>query len=594
MTAEQQADSSGRAQRAWLPYLGLWLLPLGFLTLFYFYPLANILAASFGRSQAGALAPFQEIFSSPYLLKVIWFTFWQALLSTLLTLLIGLPGAYLLARFDFPGKSLLKALTSIPFILPTLVVAAAFNALLGPQGWLNAGLMTAFNLAGPPIQLTNTLGAILLAHVFYNTTIVLRMVGDFWSHIDPRLAQAAEVLGATPGQALRRVTLPLLAPTIAAAALLIFIFDFTSFGVILILGGPRYATIEVEIYNQTIGFFNLPLAAALAVIQLACTLALTILYSRQSERLSRPLSLRPQSYTMRKLHTCHERLFAAVMVTILLVLMIAPLAALAIRSVTPVGSIARVPPGQPADSTGGGTQDGGSRSNFTLAYYRELGANRRQSIFYVPPTTAIAISLAYAAMTVLISLFLGLPAAWALAHSQSSWLSRTMDPVIMLPLGTSAVTLGLGFIMALSRPPIDLRASPWLVPLAHTLVAFPFVVRSMAPALRSIRPRLRHAAAVLGASPGDVARRIDLPMAGRALLVAAAFAFTISLGEFGATALLARPEYPTVPVVIYRLLSQPGAMNYGQALALSTILMVVAGLGMLLIERVRFAEVGEF
>jgi thiamine transport system permease protein len=164
----------------------------------------------------------------------------------------------------------------------------------------------------------------------------------------------------------------------------------------------------------------------------------------------------------------------------------------------------------------------------------------------------------------------------------------------MLPLGTSAVTLGLGFIVGLGSGGLNLRSSPLLVPLAHTLVAFPFVVRSLTPALRSIRPRLREAAAMLGASPRAVLRHIDLPLVGRALLVAAIFAFTVSMGEFGATALLARPEYPTIPIMIFRFLSRPGALNYGQALALSTILMMITGLGMLGIERFRVAEVGEF
>jgi thiamine transport system permease protein len=230
----------------------------------------------------------------------------------------------------------------------------------------------------------------------------------------------------------------------------------------------------------------------------------------------------------------------------------------------------------------------------TLDFYRELSVNRRGSLFFVPPATAIGISLGYAAATVALALALGLPAAWALARDSDSPLNRLLDPILMLPLGTSAVTLGLGFIVALNRPPLDLRASPVLIPLAHTLVAFPFVVRSLAPALRSIQPRLRQAAAMLGASPGQVLRFIDLPLVGRALLVAATFAFTISLGEFGATALIARPEFPTIPLVIYRFLSQPGALNYGQALALSTILMVVTAAGMLAIERFRIADIGEF
>jgi len=193
-----------------------------------------------------------------------------------------------------------------------------------------------------------------------------------------------------------------------------------------------------------------------------------------------------------------------------------------------------------------------------------------------------------------LALAMGLPAALTLARDQDWRLNRWLDPLIMLPLGTSAVTLGLGFIVALDQPPFDLRASPLLIPIAHTLVAFPFVVRSLVPSLRSIRPRLRQAAAVLGATPSQVVRQIDMPLVGRAVLVAAAFAFSISLGEFGATALVSRPEYPTVPVMIYRYISQPGSLNYGQALALSTLLMVATTAGMLVIERLRLADIGEF
>jgi thiamine transport system permease protein len=568
-----------RGGRALRPLI-LWLAPLLFLGVFYFYPLASILRLSFARAAAGLAAPFAEAFASPVERGILWFTIWQAAASTALTLLVGLPGAYLFARFNFRGKSVLRALTGIPFIMPTLVVAMGFTAFLGPSGWVNLALMALLHLAEPPVGFSQTIAAILVAHVFYNTTIVLRMVGDFWSHLDPRLTAAAQVLGANRWQALTRVTLPLLMPAITTAALLVFLFDFTSFGVVLILGGPRFATLEVEIYNQTVGFFNLPLAAALSVLQLACTLVLTIAYTRLAERVTRPLSLKPQSFTQRPLTTWRSRIGAASILIVLLVWLCAPLVALAARSFTRF------------EAERG--QFGPVQRGLTLDSYRALSVNSRGSLFYVPPTTAIGVSLAYASATVLLALALGLPAAWSLARHTTSLPSRVFDPLIMLPLGTSAVTLGLGFIVALGRPPVDLRASPALVPLAHTLVAFPFVVRSLAPALRSIQPRLRHAAAVLGANPAQVLRFVDFPLVGRALAVAATFAFTISLGEFGATALLARPEYPTVPIMIYRFFSQPGASNYGQALALSTILMLVCGAGLLAIERLRIADVGEF
>jgi len=557
----------------------LWLLPLTFLAVFYFYPLANILSVSFSRLDGSWVAPFLQAFTSPSILHVLGFTFWQAGLSTLLTLALGIPGAYLLARYQFRGKSLLQALMGIPFVMPTLVVGVAFNALLGSSGWVNLALMDWFDLVAPPIRFSNTLTAILVAHVFYNTTIVLRMVGDYWSHLDPRLEQAARVLGANQWQTMRQVTIPLLLPAISAASLLVFLFDFTSFGVILVLGGPRFATLEVEIYYQTVSLFNLPLAAVLSLIQLACTLGMTVLYSRLSTRLTRPLSIRPQQYTQRRPITWRSKLFASMLVGILVILLTFPLAALALRSFTHVST---------------GRDQTTAQSGFTLDYYRELTINRRQSLFYAPPAASIGISMGYAGLTALMAMALGLPSAWALARDQSSSFNRLIDPILMLPLGTSAVTLGLGFIVALDQPPLDLRASWLLVPLAHTLVAFPFVVRSLTPALRSIRPRLHQAGAVLGASPAQVFLKIDLPLVGRAVLVASTFAFTISLGEFGATTLIARPEFPTLPVAIYRFLSLPGGLNYGQALALSTVLMAITAAGMIAIERFRIAEVGEF
>jgi len=554
----------------------LWLGPLAFLALFYFFPLGSLLSLSFARSAGGPIAPFVEILASPRLHRVIGFTFGQAALSTTLTLLLGLPGAYLLARRTFRGKALLRGLTAVPFVMPTLVVAAGFSALLGPRGWLNLALMDLLHLSSPPVNLLSTLAAVVLAHVFYNTTIVLRVVGDFWSHLDPRLGQAAQTLGAGRGQTFVRITLPLLMPAIAAASLLVFLFDFTSFGVVLILGGPRFATLEVEIYRQTVSLFNLPVAAALTVLQLLFTLGITTIYLRLSGRLQRPLHLRALAQTQHPFRGLRERVLGGLLIALLFVFLLSPLAALAARSVS------RLDAGQ------------GDRPALTLDYYRELGENRRRSLFYAPPAAAIGISFAYALVTVTLALGLGVPAAWALSRDEHGLSSRWIDPVLMLPLGTSAVSLGLGFLVALDRPPLDLRASPILVPLAHTLVAFPFVVRSLVPALRTIRPRLRQAAAVLGAPPLQIVRNIDLPLVGRGVLVAATFAFMISLGEFGATALVARPEFPTVPLAIYRFLASPGPLNYGQALALSTILMAVCAAGMIGIERLRIAEIGEF
>jgi thiamine transport system permease protein len=364
-----------------------------------------------------------------------------------------------------------------------------------------------------------------------------------------------------------------MAPAIAAAALLVFIFSFTSFGVILILGGPHFATLEVEIYRQTVNFFNLPLAAALSIVQIFFTFTLMWIYTRLQARITVPLDLRPLRHTQQRVFSRRDRLIVGANVALMVGLLLSPLLALMERSFLLDGAL-------------------------SLRYYAELFVNRRDSILYVPPIQAVVNSLSFATISVGLALVLGLISASLLARPGRRRgirrLQTLFDPLLMLPLGTSAVTLGFGYIIALDEPPLNLRASLLLVPLAHTLVAFPFVVRSLLPALRGIRPSLREAASVLGANPWQVWRQVDLPIVGRALVVGAVFGFTISMGEFGATALIARPQMPTMPVAIYRFLGQPGALNYGQALAMSTLLMLVCAAGMIAIERFRVGEIGEF
>jgi thiamine transport system permease protein len=547
--------------------VALWILPLTFLAVFFFLPLVRILAFGIDADTLSAS-------NLRLVLETLGFTLYQAVLSTLLTLAAGIPAAVLFAHYTFPGKALLRALTAVPFMLPTVVVAAGFSALLGPRGWLNLLLVRMFDLSGPPITFTGTLGAILVAHVFYNTTIVIRLVGGALSSLDPRLRQAASSLGADPWLVWRRVVIPLLRPSLMAAVLLVFLFDFTSFGVILLLGGPAFATLEVQIYIQALQMLDLPLAALLSLIQLLCTIGFSILYTRLVSQRAVQTTPRAAEANLRRAVTPAQRLLVAFMALLLALFFVLPLLALPLRSVSRL------------DADRG--QRAQIRASFTTDYYAELFVNRKDSVFYVPPIRAASNSLIYASTTVALSLLMGFPAASALA--KPGRLERILDPILILPLGASAVTLGLGFILAFGR----WLASPWMVPLAHTLVALPFVIRTLQPALASLPQRLRHAAASLGASPFRSWQVVDWPILRRATLSAAGFAFTISLGEFGATSLLSRPEFPTIPVAIYRFLAQPGGMNYGQAMAMATFLMVLTTAGILVIERLRVPGTGDF
>lgn len=504
-------------------------LPLAFIGYLFVYPLARILWLGISELQIGDIAV------ETRLLRVAWFTLWQATLSTLLTLLAAAPLTWAVSRFEFPGRRLAQGVVIVPFVLPTVVVGTAFAAL----GW------------------RGSIGAILAAHVFYNVAVVVRTVGGLWARIDRRVEEAATMLGASPWRVFRKVTLPLLRPAIIAAASIVFLFTFTSFGVILILGGFGYATLEVEIYRQAVTLFDLPLAAVLALAQLAGVSTLLAVYARRQERTASPLVLAPE-HTTRRRPTGRTAAGVAAAVTGTLALL-------------------AIPPG--------------------VLIARALGhGGFRRLIVDDPvvgrPVEAVPTSLWFAAVAMVVAVAVGMCAAYVVSR-RGSRLSRWFDVVLMLPLGTSAVTIGFGFLIALDRP-IDLRATAILVPLAHALVAVPFVVRATVPLLRSISPTVREAATMLGASPAQVFRHVDLPIVTRAALVGAGFAFVVSLGEFGATSFIARPNTTTVPVMIFRLLGRPGLANFSAAMALATVLGALTAVAIISIDRLRSADLGSF
>ena len=478
-------------------------LPVAFLAVFFGWPLAAILERSLVVDGSVDL-PF-DVLTRSSTREVAWFTLWQATVSTVLTLIAGLPLAWALARFRFRGRSVVEALVLVPFVLPTVVVATAFLALL-PDG------------------VERTVWAILLAHGFFNVAVVVRVVGAFWAA-------------------------PLLAPALASAASIVFLFCFTSFGVIVVLGGPRYATLETEIYNQAARLFDLRTAAALGLLQLAAVAATVLV----SGRLERRLGGRRRQGTPARSRRGRERLGLGVVLATSIAFLALPPAALVLRSL------------QVGDGYG-------------LDHFDSLASETPALL--VAPWHAIVNSLLFATGAAAIALAVGIPAAVAVAGGR-----RGLDVLLMLPLGASAAMLGFGFLLAFDDPPLDLRSSPAIVPLAQALVALPFVVRALVPALRAVDVRLREAAAVLGATPAQVRREIELPLLARPLAVAAGLAFAVALGEFGATVFVVRADWPTVPVAIFRFLGRPGADNVGTAMALCVVLMGLVAAVALLSER---------
>ncbi|MQW74408.1 ABC transporter permease subunit [Nocardioides sp. dk4132] len=553
-TTWSRADVAGL--RRLLALAALAAVPVLALGLFFVVPVSGMLARGFVVDGVFDPAAVLEVLARSRVHRVLWFTAWSAGAATALALVLGLPAAYVLHRLALPLRGVVRAALLVPFVLPTVVVGVAFKQLLGPDGPLGF------------LGLDGTPAAIVLGLAFFNVSVVIRVVGGAWESLDPRPGEAAAALGASPRQVFTTVTLPALRPAIVSAASVVFLFCASGFGVVLTLGGLRWASVESEIYLLTTNMLDLQAAAALSILQLVVVSVLLAVSARlravpggTARTVARPRPVRRADWPW----------LAAT--ALLLAYVGAPIATLVAGSLRVEGE-------------------------WSLGNYRALGTTGSEQALLVPVTDALANSVRVAVDATWMALLLGGLVALVVTRRSRGRAERrlrgALDAFFMLPLGVSAVTVGFGFLVTLGRGPVDLRDSPLLVPIAQALVALPLVVRTLAPVLGGIDDRQRQAAASLGAGPLRTLATVDLPVVWKPLLAAAGFAFAVSLGEFGATSFLARDDRPTVPVVIFRLIGHPGAMNYGMALAASVVLAAATAVVVLAVERLRVGSVGAF
>lgn len=462
-------------------------------------------------------------------LGIVRFTLLQATASTAATLVAGMAPAYVLARFDFRGRRLALAMVTVPFMLPTVVVGAAFIALL-------------------PEHLHRTTAAIVMAHVFFNMAVVVRLVGSMWSVIPHELTGAARTLGAAPLQLARHVVLPLLRPGIVAAAIVVFLFSVTSYGTVLLLGGPARPTVEIEIVRLATQLGAVERAVALSVVQLVVLGVVAVIAARAQRMASRAIAAAPQRRAPR---TRRERTLIACTALLTAAAVAAPMLALVAQSFR-VG-------GRPS-----------------LEAWRRLVdpvADRSASLG-IDPLASMVASMRTAAVATILSVSLGLLGSLAIAAGRRR-LAAALDTGLMLPLGTSAVTVGLGMLITFDSAPYDWRSEWWLVAVGHALIAVPFVVRAALPVIRAVPADHVAAACMLGASPWRAWREVIVRRAGRPLLVGAGLSAAISLGEFGATTFLTRAGRETMPIAVSRLLARAGDIPRAQGFALATVLLVI-------------------
>lgn len=529
-------------------------IPATFLVLFFLVPVANLVLRGFHDDGVWSLSGFTEVFSASRTWRILWFTIYTAALATVLCVALGLPGAYLLYRCRFRGRGVLRAIVAIPFVLPTVVVAVAFGSLFNPGGLL------AF------LQLKQSYLAILLALCFFNVAVVVRTTGSMWARLDPSLGEAAQVLGASPLRTLATVTLPALGPAIAAGASLVFLFCSTAFGIIMVLGGVKYSTLETEIWYQTTQLLDLRAAAVLSVTQLVIVSGTLVVSNALQRRTQQALKLHIDDSAEQPLVPSRDWFAITVTGLVVTLLLVVPMANLVVRSLRRDGA-------------------------WTLQNYANLATTGDRGALTVSVWHALWNSAWIAAAACAIAVSMGVLVSLVASRRPRSTAGRRgitlLEGAFLLPLGVSAVTVGFGYLITLNRPPLDLRSSLVLIPIAQALVALPLVVRSLLPSLRAIDPGQLEAARSLGSNGWQVLRRIELPHLVRGLGLAIGFALATSLGEFGATSFLSRPDNPTLPVVIYRLFGRPGADNYGMALAASALLACLTGIVMAAAEGAR-------
>ena len=515
--------------------------PTAGLAAFYVWPFvtlvveavdATVLADTFGRAATW---------------EVVWFTLWQAVASTVVTIAVGLAPAYVLARYDFRGRTVIVGLLTAMFVLPTVVMGAAFLALL-------------------PDSLDRTVWAVIGAHVVFNLAVVVRVVGSLWEHLPTDMEAAAATLGASRWKVATQISWPLVRPAVTAAATIVFLFTFTSYGVIRILGAPGTRTIEVEVWRRATQLGDIGGAAVLALLQLAVLIVIVSWSTIAQRRHAQAIGLVPTS-ARRRPRTVGERRFVTLVAGAVLLIAAAPLVALVMRSFsTPTG--------------------------WSTAAWNDLGRTEiRPGIrIGIDPVEAIVNSLTNAAWATAFAVVIGALASLAIVGAGRA--GRALDGGLMLPLATSAVTIGFGMLITFDTAPVDWRASWWLVPVGHALIAVPFVVRICVGVLRSVDPAMGDAAATLGASPVRAWWATLVPYLWRPLAVGSVLAAAISLGEFGATSFISRSGGETMPIAIEQLLGRTGSILQAQGFALATLLAATTVILVLIVERLQSPVTG--
>lgn len=514
--------------------MAMWAGSILFFGVLFYWPLAQILSTGFRGNWFATIA-------TTKIVSIVWFTIWQAALSAGLSLLFGILGAYLLYHRFFSGQKFIRALITVPFMLPTIVVAIGFTAfrelpVISDLWRVNSGV---------PI--------IICANVFMNYSLAVRVIGGVWQSLDLDLDEAAALDGAGRIRTFTSVTLPQLATSIASVGSLIFLYCAANFGLVLVLGGASVKTLETEIYRNASYNLDLDKAAGLVLLQTILTVSAFMI----AQRLSKSGLAFLSTTTLQQRPRIDRRDLPALIVTgvFIGVLICLPLASVIWRAFQ-------------------------VENSFGFLNFTNLGGFGARDLLSISMGQATINTLRNAAITTLVSMSFGLVASFLLSRPAKdrnhSRLQHFMDLVFQIPIGISSLVLGLGYLVTFGDGLFPLRSS-WLVtPIAQSLLTIPLVIRIIYPSIKVIDYRLRESAQTESASPSQIWWLIEVPIIRNVLLMASGYCAIIAVGEFGAANFLAYGDQATLPTVLYQLISRSGAQNYGMAMAASSLLIIFA------------------
>ncbi len=457
-------------------------------------------------------------------LSAIRFTILQALLSALVSVVLAVPVARALARRRFPGRSTLIGLMGAPFILPVIVAVLGLLAIFGRRGFLNAGLEA---LGLPGIEIYGLHG-VVLAHVFFNLPLAVRLLLQGWLAIPAERFRLAATLGFTSRDIARHMEWPMLRAIAPGAFLVIFLICTTSFAVALILGGgPRATTVELAIYQAFRYEFDLGRAALLGLVQVAiCVVAgIMVLWVRVPSGIGTGLDRPVDRYDGQGRWI---QLQDGSVIALAALFLILPILAVALKGATGLWSLP------------------------VSVWQAAL-----RSVLLSLATAGIAVGLS-------------LPMAILIAKGR---VKGVLETIGALSIAVSPLVIGTGLFLIL-RPYMAPQSSALPVTgLVNALAALPFLLRALVPAIEQAEAGYGRLADSLGMSGWQRMRHVLLPRIRRPLGFSAGLAAAMSMGDLGVITLFAAPQQGTLPLEMYRLM---GAFRTHDAQAAALLLLFLS------------------